>query len=193
MESTARYSRTIRIAHALIAVAIVFQLAISLIMDHPHTKRPMTADGGLYYSWHQWVGLAALAVLAYAWLYRLFTWKRESQGRIFPWVTTAGRSALARETGQFLMLRWTRIPVDGALSGTVHGLGILIASAMALTGGAIYLALGPQNAVTPTAHTIMDVHSFLSTFMWIYLCGHALMAFWHQYAGHRSFARISSG
>jgi cytochrome b561 len=174
----------------LVAVAIVFQLAISLIMDHPHTKRPMTADGALYYSWHQWVGLVALAVLAYAWVYRLLTWKRESQGRIFPWVGATGSAALARETKQFFLLRWTAIPNDGALAGTVHGLGVLIASAMALTGGAIYLALGPENAVTPTAHSIMDLHSFLSTFMWVYLCGHAVMALWHQYAGHGSFARI---
>jgi cytochrome b561 len=190
METAVRYSRPIRLAHGLVAAATVFQLGISLIMDHPHTKRPMTADGGLYYTWHQWVGLAALAVLAFAWVYRLLTWKRENQGRIFPWVTAAGRAVLAREAGQFLLLRWTTIPDDGALAGTVHGLGILIASAMALTGGAIYVALGPQNAVTPTAHTIMDLHSFLSTFMWIYLCGHAVMALWHQYAGHRSFARI---
>jgi cytochrome b561 len=190
METQVRYSRTIRLTHALVAVAIVFQLAISLIMDHPHSKRPMTPDGGLYYDWHQWVGLGALGVLAYAWVYRLLTWKRESQGRIFPWVTAAGRTALAHETKQFLMLRWTAIPADGALAGTVHGLGVLIASAMALTGGAIYLALGAQRTVTPTAHSIMDLHSFMSTFMWVYLCGHAAMALWHQYAGHGSFARI---
>jgi cytochrome b561 len=190
MQSATRYGRFVRLSHALVAAAIVFQLASSLIMDHPHAKKPMTVDGGLYYRWHEWVGLAALAILACSWVYRVLTWKRETQGRIFPWVTAAGRSALVVETKRFLSLRWTTIPEDGALAGTVHGLGLLIASAMALTGGAIYLALGPHDIVTPAAHSIMDLHSFLSTFMWIYLCGHAAMALWHQFAGHGSFARI---
>jgi cytochrome b561 len=184
------YSRTIRFMHALIAAAIVFQMAISLIMDHPRTKRPMTADGGMYYTWHEWVGLTALAILVCGWVYRVVTWKRESQGRIFPWVDAAGRSTLMRESKEFLLLRWTRIPEDGALAGTMHGLGLLIASAMALTGGAIYFTLGPNHKVTPTAHSIMDLHSFLSNFMWVYLCGHALMALWHEAIGHRNIVKM---
>jgi cytochrome b subunit of formate dehydrogenase len=95
-----------------------------------------------------------------------------------------------RDGAQFLRLRWTSIPTDGALVGTIHGLGLFIALAMALTGGALYVALGAQNTATPFVNNLMDVHSFLSTFMWIYLCGHALMACWHQYMGHASFARI---
>jgi cytochrome b561 len=184
------YSRAIRLMHALVAAAIVFQMSISLIMDHPHAKKPMTADGGMYYQWHEWVGLTALAILVCGWIYRVVTWKRESQGRIFPWIDAAGRSALWRDIKQFLSLRWTGIPEDGALAGTVHGLGLLIASAMALTGGAIFLALGPHDTVTPTAHNIMDLHSYLSKIMWVYLCGHVLMALWHEAIGHRSFARI---
>lgn len=184
------YSRFIRLLHTLTAITITFQMVISLIMDHPHTNRPMSADGGLYFRWHEWVGLAALAILACGWIYRFINWKRESQGRLFPWLGSAGRQSLAREVGQFILLRWTGIPQDGALTGTVHGLGLLIAAAMALTGGVLYIVLGPQDTVTPVVRSLMEVHSFLATFMWIYLCGHALMALWHQYMGHGSFARI---
>ena len=185
-----QYSRFIRISHALVAFAIIFQMVISLVMDHPHTKKPMDADGGMYFRWHEWVGLAALAILACGWIYRLINWKRESQGRFFPWMTSSGRSSLLQESGQFLRLRWTAIPEYGALAGTIHGLGLLLAAVMALTGGAIYIGLGPQDTVTPGVHSLMDAHSFLATFMWFYLCGHALMALWHQYMGHGSFARI---
>jgi cytochrome b561 len=178
------------VSHTLTAVAIVFQMVISLIMDHPHAKKPMTLDGEVYFRWHEWVGLAALAVLACGWVYRLVNWKRESQGRFFPWVTASGRQSLIQEMGQFLRLRWTAIPEYGALAGTIHGLGILIASAMAITGGLVYVALGPQDTVTATAHSLMDLHSFLATFIWVYLGGHAFMAVWHQYMGHGSFARI---
>ena len=48
------YNRFTRWTHALAAITIVFQMAISLIMDHPHTKKPMTVDGGLYFQWHEW-------------------------------------------------------------------------------------------------------------------------------------------
>jgi len=184
------YSRLIRLLHALTAIAITLQMVISLVMDHPHTNRPMTSDGGWYFLWHEWMGLAALAILAGGWIYRAINWKRESQGRLFPWLGSPGRLSLIRETMAFLRLRWTGIPQDGALTGTVHGLGILIAAVMALTGGVLYVALGPQNTVTPAVRNLMQVHSFLATFMWIYLCGHALMAVWHQYMGHGSLARI---
>jgi cytochrome b561 len=184
------YSRFTRWSHALVAATISFQLLISLIMDHPHRDKPMTIDGGRYFGWHEWVGLAALAILACAWIYRLINWKQESQGRLFPWLASTGRSSLIRDAGQFLLLRWTNIPQDGALVGTIHGLGLLIASTMAITGGVIYVLLGPQDTLTPAVNSLGDLHSFLSTFMWIYLCGHALMALWHQYMGHGSFARV---
>src|ERR1039457_1513546 len=185
-----RYSRFIRLSHALTAVAITFQLVISLFMDHPHPGKPMTIGGGLYFRWHEWVGLAALAFLAFGWIYRLLNWKRESQGGLFPWVESPGRLSLVGEAGELLLLRWTRIPEDGALVGTIHGLGLLIASAMVITGAVLYVALGPQDTVTSPVNSLMNLHSFLSTFMWVYLCGHAFMALWHQYMGHGSLARV---
>jgi hypothetical protein len=136
------------------------------------------------------VGLAALAILACGFIYRLIRWKLESQGRFFPWIASPGRLSLVRETGQFLRLRWTNIPEDGALVGLIHGLGLSIAAAMVITGGSVYVALGSQDTVTPLVNSLMNLHSFLATFMWIYLCGHVLMALWHQYMGHGSFARI---
>jgi len=185
-----RYSRFIRLLHTLTAVAIIFQLVISLIMDHPHANKPMTVNGGLYFQWHEWIGLTALTILMSGWVYRIMNWKRESQGRLFPWVTSSGRLSITHETGKLILLRWTKLPEDGALAGTIHGLGLLIASAMALTGSVIYVALGPHNTVTPAVHNLMELHSFLATFMWAYLYGHALMALWHQYMGHGSLARI---
>ncbi len=136
------YSRIIRALHALTALTITFQMVISLVMDHPRTSRPMSATGGLFFRWHEWVGLAALAILVCGWAYRLISWKRESQGRLFPWLGSPGRQALFQDLKQFLLLRWTSIPEDGALAGTVHGLGLLIAAAMVVTGGVIYFLLG---------------------------------------------------
>jgi cytochrome b561 len=186
------YSRSVRALHALLALAVVFELAVSRVMDHPHGNRPMSVPGGRWFHWHEWIGLAALAILTLSWLYRFATWKRESQGRIFPWTSREGRAALRAELRDFLRLRWNALPEHGALSGTGHGLGLLIASAMAATGCAIYLMLGPDERAVGTVHQLMDVHSFLSNFMWAYLVGHAILALWHQLAGHRTLERMFS-
>jgi len=185
-----RYSRPIRLLHALIALTITFQLLVSLVMDHPHAKRPMTETGAFYFRWHEWIGVAAFAVLTLGWIYRIVKWQRESQGSLFPWTTSANRQALAAQTKQFLLLRWGQIPQDGVLVGAVHGLGLLVASAMALTGVVIYEMLGPQNSVTPEVHRVMELHSFLANLMWAYFIGHIAMACWHQYMGHGALARI---
>jgi cytochrome b561 len=184
------YSRWIRVLHALLAIAITFQLGVSLVMSHPSPKRPMPPAGALYFRWHEWVGLFALAVLVAGWAYRVIAWKRASQARLFPWITLGGLRALMREARDFLSLRWTRIPQDGALAGTAHGMGLLLVTAMAVSGGLIYWALGPNDTVTPTVRSVGSVHAFLATFTWVYLCGHAAMALWHQYAGHATLVRM---
>jgi cytochrome b561 len=184
------YSQITRIFHALLAVFITFQLVSSLVMDHPHRDRPMTSAGGSYFHWHEWVGLATLAILFVGWIYRVVKWKHESQRRLFPWLTRAGRHELRDETTRFLKLHWNRLPQEGALAGTMHGLGILLTTAMAVTGGWAYLELRPDEIVTKNANSLMSVHSFLSTFMWIYICGHVVMALWHEYEGHQTLRRM---
>ena len=191
MKPASRYSGAIRALHALLAIAIVAQMTLTLVMDHPRTKRPMTPDGAYWFGWHEWVGIAAFAILFAGWAYRLGHWSRDG-GRLFPWVSSAGRAALARELGAFLTLRWKSIPPEGALPGTVHGLGMLMASFFALTGVTLYLLLQPANTVTPLVRQLMDVHQFLGPAMWTFLAGHALMAIWHQFTGADSLARMFS-
>jgi cytochrome b561 len=65
------------------------------------------------------------------------------------------------------------------------GWGLLAASAMAVTGVTIFIGLGSTDQVTLGVHNLMEVHSTLATFMWIYLYDHALMALWHQLMGRR--------
>ena len=189
-----RYSPAIRVMHALIAAAITAQLVFTLVMEHPSKRgRPMSPEGAYWFSWHEWVGLFAFTVLAANWIYRVAVWKRQSQGRLFPWITASGRANLARELREFALLRWKDMPVDGALAGTIHGLGLLLATEFASTGALLFILLWPANAVTPFASSVMEVHQFLGPAMWTYLVGHGLMALWHQYAGHHSLRRMFLG
>ncbi len=184
------YSRTIRILHALLALTITFQLIVSFVMEHPSTKRPMSPAGAFWFEWHEGVGLAATAVLLASWIYRLVNFKREGQGTLFPWVNAAGQKDLAAEIRLFLTLKWQSLADTGPLAGTIHGLGLLIATAMTATGCIVYIGLWPDDAVTPAVHNMMEVHSALATLMWIYLYGHVLMALWHQFVGHGSLGKM---
>lgn len=191
MNSPFRYPRAVRAMHALIALAIVTQMLLTLVMQHPSTKRAMTPQGAFYFQWHEWVGLAAFTVLAANWIYRVARWKQAGR-RLFPWSMRAGRSELGRELGLFARLRWRSIPLESALAGTVHGLGILLASEFVLTGSVLYILLWPANQVTPLASKVMEVHQFLGPAMWAYLAGHGAMAVWHQFAGDGSISRMFS-
>lgn len=186
------YSRTTRILHSLIALTVTFQLIVSLVMEHPENKRPMSQAGAFWFEWHEWVGLAAMAVLLASWIYRLANFKREGQGMLFPWMNAAGRKSLMTELRMFLTLKWKALADTGPLAGTIHGLGLLIATAMAVTGSILYIGLWPDDAVPPNVHNMMEVHSTLATVMWIYLYGHVIIALWHQFVGHASIAKMFS-
>ncbi|MES2364980.1 MAG: cytochrome b/b6 domain-containing protein [Pseudomonadota bacterium] len=186
------YSRTTRILHALIALTITFQLIVSLVMEHPSARRPMSQAGAFWFEWHEWVGLAAMAVLLASWIYRLANFKREGQGQLFPWMNATGRRALMTETRHFMTLKWKTLADTGALAGTIHGLGLLIATAMAVTGSILYIGLWPNDVVTPNVGNMMEVHSTLATIMWIYLYGHVIIAVWHQFVGHGTIAKMFS-
>jgi cytochrome b561 len=187
-----RYNRALRAMHALIALAIVAQMVLTLVMDHPSAKRPMRPPGSMYFQWHEWVGLAAFAVLAANWIYRVVNWKREGQGRLFPWVSRDGRAALGAELRDFLRLNWKAIPAEGALAGTIHGLGLLLATALAGTGLMLYVVLWPANVVTPFAEQLMYVHQLMGPAMWTFLAGHGAMAVWHHFSGDRSLVKMFS-
>jgi cytochrome b561 len=192
MTTLFRYNRTLRAMHALIAAALVAQMVLTLVMDHPSAKRPMSAAGAGYFQWHEWVGLAAFAILAVNWLYRVAKWNREGQGRLFPWIARNGRAKLGGELFDFLRLKWKAIPMDGALAGTIHGLGLLLATALAITGATLYIVLWPANVVTPLADKLMYVHQLMGPAMWTFLVGHGAMALWHQFSGDRSLVRMFS-
>ena len=187
-----RYSRFIRFLHALIAVLIILQLTVSLVMEHPHARGPMSPDGLWYFRWHERIGIILCGLLVVSWLYRFATWKREAQGDAFPWLHASGRAALASELKSFARLRWSALPEHGALAGTVQGLGLLLASALAAGGVAIYILLGPNDTVSSTVNSLGDIHSLLGNIMWGYLGGHACMALWHQYAGSGTLGAMFS-
>ena len=187
-----RYSRITRFLHALLAVLMSMQLAVSLVMEHPHARRAMEPVGLWFFRWHENMGIALFVLLAVSWLYRFTTWRREVQGDAIPWLHASGRAALASELKSFARLRWNALHEHGALAGSVQGAGLLLGSALAVTGLGLYVLLGPADTVTQAVESLGDIHSALGNIMWAYLGGHACMALWHQYTGHGTMVGMFS-
>jgi cytochrome b561 len=172
-----------RVLHMLLALAIIHQLAISLIMHGPR-------KGGLAWQAHEAVGIASLAILGVFWLWTLLRRRETHLGQFFPWLSRAGWSALHQDAlAHLAALRRLRLPHgdDSPIASAVHGLGLLTASVMALTGASYFLQGLAPHALTDAA---LFVHKSVANLMWAYLIAHAGLAMLHELTGQRVLARM---
>ncbi|WP_037514696.1 cytochrome b/b6 domain-containing protein [Sphingobium xenophagum] len=181
MNVPAPHSTLTKLLHLLIAAALIHQLFISLIMVVPETNRP----GDSYFELHEWVGVLTLWLLVIFWIWTLVRRGETRFAMLFPWFSATRRSAfwadlkahlasLARGGGP--------LTEESPLASAVHGLGLLIATAMALTGAVGYFF--------PAASLLLEVHMTIAPVMWAYLTGHVGVALLHQMAGHRILQRM---
>ena len=129
-------------------------------------------------------------VLMLFWLWTLMRDERETPlQRLFPWFSkealadvVADIEAIVRAAARF---RAPPLHLD-ALSSAVHGLGLLLATFLAMSG-ALWFAL-----FTGTAYgrIVLSLHALAGNLMWAYLTVHAVAALLHQARGDRIFARM---
>jgi cytochrome b561 len=74
---------------------------------------------------------------------------------------------------------------DGALASAIHGLGLLVLTAMAVTGAVYFAADG-----TPVGRACLTLHKMAANLMWAYLIGHAGLAALHRLLGSDIFSRM---
>ena len=151
---TAR-SHVTRFLHLLLLVMVLHQVIGSQFME-----RPFPGDEPAWpFLLHEWVGIAAFGVLAAFWAWTLLRDRRETPlCRLLPWFSIAGWRAVLvdalRTTGRVFGVEPAELEADGALASAVHGLGLLVASAMALTGGAYFVLF----AGTPEGKLVLGLH-----------------------------------
>jgi len=183
--STTR-SHATRFLHLALLLIVLHQLLSSTVME-----RPMPGDEpGWPYALHQQVGLVGLGVLALFWLWTLVRSPLETPlARLLPWASRSRATAVFDDVARLLRaLRSFRAPpleLD-ALASAVHGLGLLVASALALSGAAWFCFF----AGTPYGRMAMGVHKLSANLMWAYLIGHALVALVHHALGDDIFSRM---
>lgn len=180
-----------RLIHAGLALSICAQLATSLVMTGPTD----VATGDVLFQVHRYSGFAALGFALLFWLALGLRRRGTEAAALFPWLFADRRRALfadvAAHARAILDRRVPSYEETGPLASGVHGLGLLLMTAMAASG-AVYAAqvwAGLQSP-EPDASAAMTVHFALANLVWAYLIGHAGMATLHHLAQSASLSRM---
>jgi len=179
-------SHATRALHFCLLAVVLSQLVSSQFMERPLPGE----EPGWPFLLHEWIGLAGVGVLTLFWLWSLARNASETPlSRMIPWFSLQRISAIVDEIAGFardaLALRTPSFELD-ATSSAVHGLGLILASFLALSGAAWYFVF----TGTPYGKILMGLHSLAGNLMWVYLIGHASMAVLHQLAGDEVFSRM---
>lgn len=171
-----------RLVHAGLALAVVVQLLTSLPMEPPEPDRA----GNWFFQVHQYSGLAAFAFVFAFWLVLALRSKGTEPAALFPWFSGARLRALRSDTRTHIAaLLSRRLPAHdphAALPSAVHGLGVLLMSAMAISGTIYYFINSGDPDAGGAVGAVMFVHRTLANLVWAYLIGHAGLALVHHYA-----------
>jgi len=182
-------SHITRLLHLALLLVVLHQLLSSMAME-----KPLPGEEPAWpYALHERIGVVGLGILALFWLWTLVRHLGQPLetplARLLPWFSTARLAAVFKDIASLVRARssFRAPPLElEALASAVHGLGLLVASFLALTGAAwFYFFTG-----TPYARMVMGVHKLSANLMWAYLIGHALAALAHHALGDDIFSRM---
>jgi cytochrome b561 len=179
------YDRFTRILHIFLAAGIALQLIASEWMHHPRPQKP----GNLLYDVHEYIGLFLLAILIIHWLWSFVRGGVVPLAQLFPWFSKDRRGALRADIKLYghhlLRLKLPDASEPSPLAGAIQGVGLAIASVLAITGTLIYFTSNADWTFSPVMGLVKEVHELLGPVMWGYLAVHAGAALLHQLLGHR--------
>lgn len=178
-----QHALSTRLVHAGLALSICTQLATSLVMQGPTDA----AAGDAIFQLHRYSGFAALAFALLFWMTLTFRRRGTAPSALFPWISSERRRAFATDLLNHLRTvvrgRLPAFEETGPLASAVHGLGLLLMTAMAVSGGIyaaqVWAGLQPPE---PDGSLAMTVHFALANLVWAYLIAHAGMATIHHFA-----------
>jgi len=185
-----KYDRVTRWLHLGLVLVVTNQLFSSLLMGAPEPGEVRTQSERLFFLIHERSGLAALALIGVHWLWGLGGRVSAGWGHLFPWFSRRRLQGLwsdLRTAPEWFMRGLPAQESDTLpLTGAVHGLGLLAAAAMGLSGGIIFWGMAPDGSASPFIEAIKEIHEFFAAFIWAYFIGHAGMALFHHWRGHRT-------
>lgn len=174
------HSRATRLFHASLAMAIVAQLATSQVMRPPEVG----AAGDIWFTLHQYSGLTAAALALGLWGVMALRQRGTALGALLPWASSKRLKALGSDMIAHLRcIMARRLPPHdphSPLASAVHGLGLVLMSAMAATGVLFYLMNWLGMIGQPATELVLSAHKLGANLVWAYLIGHAGIALLHH-------------
>ena len=176
-----RHNRATRLLHAGLALAIVTQLLTSLSMHGPDDVQ----SGDILFLVHRYSGLLATVLAFGLWVTILVRSRGTELGALIPWFSGRRLAALWHDVkvhaGAAVKLRLPEPDPQAELPSAIHGLGLVLISAMAASGAVYFVqvSLGLHSA-EPDGMIAMTVHLALANLVWAYLIAHAGLAVLHH-------------
>jgi len=186
-DNRVRYTAEEKMLHFLIAGGMLFQLIMHNWMQRPQPGETITASQALLFGAHEFVGVGLLMIVVSRFMLTAGRWKELL--RLFPWFETAGRQSLVRELkaarASLLSGNLKDSSEQDTLAKTVHGLGLLLALGLGLTGLTLFILISSDEVLGAPGHAVMEVHELMGTLLWVFVIAHISMAIYHQFLGHR--------
>jgi hypothetical protein len=131
--------------------------------------------------------MTTLGLVFAFWLWTLARHGETSLGKLFPWLSPRRIAAIFKDgVDQIEAIR--RGDFSGESTGTfasaVHGIGLLIVTAMATTGTVVFFA------DKRVFHYAMSLHRVTANLMWAYLIAHSSIAVLHHLLGSDIMRRM---
>lgn len=171
-----RHSFPTRLVHMALAMAVIVQVLTSLLMTAPLDGR----EEDWLFEVHETAGMTALFLVAGFWLVLVYRRRGTDPAIMFPWLSATRRRALWDDiSDHWRSIKLFRLPdyrAESPLACAVHGLGLLLVTAMAVSGALFFLAMSLDAKTSLWATIDIEVHEILSNFVWAYLIGHAGLA-----------------
>lgn len=151
-----KYDTTTYWLHAGLAFSVSTQLMLGLMMDAPRQGVPIGGVGDLFFQVHRVAGLIVLVLLAAHWLWQISGRASNGMKSLYPWLLK--RRQPPSPPSRMMLL-----------AGTVQGLGLLIASLMAITGLVMFFGVASDGGMSTTVATIRETHAIIANLLWTYL------------------------
>lgn len=170
-----RHSRLTRLSHAALVLAVIVQLASSLIMRRPYGGNP----GNGFFQIHEYAGLVAMAIIVVFWLNVIGRRLGTAPAALMPWFSAERRRALHADILRHIeaakRLRLPEHDERAALPSAIHGMGLLLMTYMAASGTVWYAMTANGLGHVAFVRPMMEIHGAFGNLVWVYLLGHAAL------------------
>jgi len=183
-----RYDRFSRILHWGLAISIIIQLVSEqLMVRRLENKNPDILQSATLIA-HEYIGFVVLIIVGIRFTLMLDN-PDKGMHHMFPWLTGRGRKALIAEIRiefpAWLRGQLKRPEEANCLARSVHGLGLVLALGLGLTGMLLFVGTQADGSTHGPIEAGRQLHDVLGYIMWLYIIGHVCMALLHQHLGHR--------